>query len=89
MEAIKLEEITPEKLDQIANEWEESSISDLVSDSVIKLGEQLREARLLFAELDAKARIRAMRLFHFHNFSKRQIADLFGVEIRQVTKWLK
>jgi ribosomal protein L29 len=89
MEPVKLYDISPEKLNEIANAWEENSIAELVSSSVIELGKEIQEAKAWLLHLETKAQIRTMRLFHFHNFTKRQIADLFGVELRQVTKWLK
>lgn len=86
---LKLEDITPETLDQVAAEWQEKRLNDLARDSMIKLGRDLRRKRQEQTNVEMKAKIRAMRLYNQHDFTKKEIADLLGVETREVSKWLK
>lgn len=86
---LKLTDITPETLDQVSWEWEENRIEQLVRDSVVRLGDDLREARAVQDNLELRAKIRAMKLFHQHDMDKKEIANLFGITVREVSKWLK
>ena len=86
---MRVEDITPETLDQVAAEWEENRITNLVRDSVVKLGYELRLARRDASHAEVRAKIRAMRLYHQHDVPKKEIAELLGLELREVNKWLK
>mgnify|MGYP001078578343 CR=1 FL=1 len=86
---LKLTDITPETLDQVSWEWEENRIEQLVRDSVVRLGDDLREARAVQDNLELRAKIRAMKLFHQHDMDKKEIANLLGITVREVSKWLK
>lgn len=86
---LKLEEITPDNLDLVAAQWEEQRIDGLVRDSMVSLGHELRQKRDEQAQVEMRAKIRAMKLYNQHGFAKREIADLLGVDPREVTKWLK
>lgn len=86
---LKLEEITPETLDAVAAEWEEKRLDGLVRDSMIKLGRDLRRKRSEQAQVEMRVKIRAMKLYNQHGFTKREIAELLGVETREVSRWLK
>mgnify|MGYP001321497131 CR=1 FL=1 len=89
MEPIRVEDITVETLDRVAEQWEEDRIISLVRDSVMQLGRDLRHARQYKNELEARSKIRAMKLYYQYDMPKKEIAWLFGVEVREVTKWLK
>jgi len=86
---MRIEDITPETLDQVAVEWEENRITNLVRDSVVKLGSELRSARREASHAEVRAKIRAMRLYHQHDVPKKEIAELLGLETREVNRWLK
>jgi len=86
---MRVEDITPETLDQVAAEWEENRIANLVRDSVVSLGRELRTARVEASQAEMRAKIRAMRLYHQHDVPKKEIAELLGLETREVNKWLK
>jgi len=86
---LKLTDITPETLDQVSWEWEENRIEQLVRDSVMRLGDDLRKARAVQDNLELRAKIRAMKLFYQHDMEKKEIANLLGITVREVSKWLK
>lgn len=86
---LKLTDITPETLDQVSWEWEENRIDRLLRESLVRLGEELRSARDIQHALEMKAKIRAMKLFYQHDMGKQEIADLLGIKVREVSKWLK
>lgn len=89
MKPIQIEEINPDKLDEIAWQWEEQHIENLLRQNVMNLGDEYRRSREYASEIETKCRIRAMRLYYQFKFSKKEIAELFGVEVRVVTRWLK
>lgn len=89
MEPIKINDISIDVLDEVERRWEEDRIIGLVRDNFIALGEQYRKARYEFSVLEARVKIRAMRLYHQHGFSKTEIADLLGLELKEVRRWLK
>lgn len=86
---MRVEDITPDTLDEVAAEWEENRIANLVRDSVVKLGYELRSARVEASQAEMRAKIRAMRLYHQHDVPKKEIAELLGLEPREVNRWLK
>lgn len=89
MEPIKINDITVDKLDEIAWHLEEDRIAQLARENFIELGEQYRQQRYEFSILEAKTKIRAMRLHHQHGFSVKEIAELLGLELKEVRRWLK
>jgi len=89
MEPIKIENITAETLDEVAWRWEEDRVGQVVRDNFIQMGKQYRQQRYEFSILETKVKIRAMRLHHHHKFSKQEIADLLGLELKEVRRWLK
>ena len=89
MEPIKIEDINVDTLDEVAKEWAENRIQQLVRDNFIALGKQYRQQRYEFQVLEAKTKIRALRLYHHYGFSKREIAEMLGLELKEVRRWLK
>lgn len=86
---VKVKNITPEVLDQVAAEWEEEKIMSLIRANVVKLANEMHESRAQTSNLEMRAKIRAMRLYYDHKMSKKEIAELFGITTYEVTKWLK
>lgn len=89
MEPIKINEITVQKLDEVAEQLAEDRIVGLIRDNFIALGSEYRKKRYEFSVLEAKVKIRSMRLYHQHGFSKQEIADLLEVDVKEVRRWLK
>jgi hypothetical protein len=89
MDPIKIENITADTLDEVAREWEENRIEQVVRNNFIKLGDEYRQQRYEFSVLEAKVKIRAMRLYHYHKLSKAEIAEMLGIEVKEVRRWLK
>jgi len=89
MEPIKIEDINVDTLDDVAREWAENRMEQLVRDNFIKLGKQYRQQRYEFQVLEAKVKIRTLRLYHHYGFSKPEIADMLGLELKEVRRWLK
>ena len=85
---IKLDEITPETLEAVAKEWEESKLSSLFKVNVISLADELGAAKMHANYLLAKCRMRAIRM-HDMGYDKADIAELFNVEVAEMTRWLR
>ena len=85
---LKLDEITAETLEVVALEWEESKLSSLFRVNVISLADELGMAKMHANYLLAKCRMRAMRM-HNLGYDKAEIAELFNVEVDEMTKWLR
>jgi len=88
MEAVKVEDITPETLDRIAWEWEETRIERLIRRNIILLGNEYRLARATANNLEMRCRIRAIQM-HKHGMDPKEIAELFDVDMKEMRKWLK
>lgn len=89
MEPTKIKDINIDTLDRAAREWEEEGIGRLARDSIIELGQELREKRVELNRLEAITKIRAMRLHYQHGASKKEVANLLGLELKEVQRWLK
>ena len=85
---VRLEDITPETLDQIAAEWNEESIRNLFRDPLIRLGRELEFARAEANNAEVRAKIRALMLHREFNWDAAEIADMLGLTKREVNKWL-
>lgn len=86
---MKLEDITPESLGEIESRWQEDRISNLVRSSMIELGADLREARQIAADFEIRAKMRAIKLHHQYGFTKKEIAELLGLQVKEINKWLR
>lgn len=89
MEPIKLENITPETLYDISEEWERVRVAELLRDDIVELGKELAEREYQLEISDLRCRVKAVSLYHHYGMEKREIAKLFDVPVRRVTKWLK
>jgi len=85
---VRLEDITPDTLDQIAAEWNEESIRNLFRDSLIRLGKDLEFARAEANNAEVRAKIRALMLHREFHWGAAEIADMLGLTKREVNKWL-
>ena len=85
--SVTLDEITPEKLEEISKHLENVRLMDLTLASLQKVARERNEAARVFNEVNLDAQLRAMRA-HSLGFSKKEIADIFGMTTRQVTKWI-
>jgi len=85
---MRVEEITREKLDEVADEWEENRLIQLARHEVIALSERFKAARVAENRLNNQCMIRARRLVML-GFDKKEIQELFDVDRRTVNKWLK
>jgi len=85
--AVSLEEITPEKLEEISKHLEDVKLMDLTLASLKKVAREREEAARVFNEINMDSQIRAMRAYSL-GFSKKEIAEIFGMTTRQVTKWI-
>lgn len=86
---VKLEDINVDTLDEIADRWEEGRIRQLVARSMMQLGLQLQRARGEALNAEARARIRAGKLYTQYKFSEKEIAELLDIELKEVRQWLK
>lgn len=86
---MRLEDITPESLAEVSRLWDEKRIHDLVRDSMIGLGKELRKTRAAANNVEVRAKIRALKLHNEYEFTKKEIASLLGLDTREINKWLK
>jgi len=86
---VKLEDITPETLDQIAWEWEEARIGLLVREHMVTLGQQLARARAEAGNAELRAKMRALKLHRDCEMPAKEIAELLDIEVKEVRCWLK
>lgn len=84
-----LNDITADKLDEVAWEWEENRIHNLVRESVMNLGSQLRKSRMETNHLEVRSKIRALQLHNQHGMDVKEIAWLFGLEVKEIRRWLR
>lgn len=83
-----LSEITPDKLDEIADEMDEKHFRQLLTDQVERLGHEYQVAVARATNLEAKCKLRTFRLYRL-GFKPAAIAKLFGVERNVITRWLR
>lgn len=89
MEAVKVEDINVDTLDQVAKEWEDGRIRQLVRESMIQLGVELNTARGRAINAETRARIRAGKLYVQYEMSPEEIAELLDIKVLEVRRWLK
>ena len=87
IKAVTLEEITPEKLEEISEQLQNIRLMDLTLASLQKVALERDEAAQAFNEINLDAQMRAMRAYNL-GFTKKEIADIFGMTTRQVAKWI-
>jgi DNA-binding transcriptional regulator YiaG len=85
--SVTLDEITPEKLEEISKHLEDVKLMDLTLASLKKVARERSEAARVFDEINLNSQMRAMRAYSL-GFSKKEIAEIFGMTTRQVTKWI-
>jgi len=85
---VKPEDITLDVLDEVAEEWEQDRLYQLARDEVIQLGHEYARARIAENRLEMQCMIRARKM-RMLGFDKREVAQLFGVPVRVVNKWMK
>jgi DNA-binding transcriptional regulator YiaG len=85
--AVTLDEITPEKLQEISEKMQDVRLMDLTLKSLEKVAAERNEAARVFNEINLDAQLRAMRA-HSLGFTKQEIAEIFGMTTRQVSKWI-
>jgi hypothetical protein len=85
--AVTLDEITPEKLQEISEKMQDVRLMDLTLKSLQKVAFERDEAAQKFNEINLDAQLRAMRAYSL-GFAKKEIAEIFGMTTRQVSKWI-
>ena len=85
--SVTLGEITPEKLEEISEKLQDMRLVEVTLENLQKVARERQLAEQRFNEINTDAQMRAIRAYNL-GFSKKEIADLFGMTTRQVTKWL-
>jgi len=85
---ITLDEITPELMEELAAEAEEQHLYMLTQYEVRSLGDELEVAVTHASRLLARCQLRAIRLDNL-GVDVAEIANMFGVSVRTVRKWLR
>ena len=86
---MKLKDITVETLNEYDKIKEETRITNLTRDSVMKLADELHEAKQQYVLLEVKAKIRVLSLYYQHGFDVDEIAEMLRLNKRTVRSWLK
>jgi len=85
---VKPEDITPDKLDEVAAEWDTERLWAVTRAEVIIKGNEWHAARLRENRLETQCMIRARRL-RAYGITRKEIQELFGTDKKTVSKWLK
>jgi hypothetical protein len=84
---IKLEDITPDALSDIHVKRDNVRLGELTLSSLEEVARERKEALQLFNNIELECQARAMRASVL-GFSKVELADALGVEVKQITKWI-
>ncbi len=87
MKKIKIEDITTEKLVEIDNERKADRLLDLTTSELKKLAEKQQEAASYLNTLNTEIQMRILRA-HSLGVDKKELAKIFNVTTRQITKWI-
>jgi DNA-directed RNA polymerase specialized sigma24 family protein len=85
--SVKLEEITPEKLNAIEEHLQNISLKDVTMASLNEIAEKRKLAEQELIAMNTEAQVKAIKA-HSLGFSNKDIAEIFGMTTRQATKWL-
>jgi DNA-binding transcriptional regulator YiaG len=86
--SIQIGDITPELLAQIADQEEEERLYTLTVHQTRLLSIEWSAAVAVASDLEIRCHLRAQRLENF-GVSRPEIARMFGVPTRTITRWLK
>ncbi len=84
---VKIEDITPEKLEQIDKQLQDLRLTDLTLNALKKISKKRKDAFEHLASVEAECHFRVLRAYSL-GFSKRDLADIFNVTTRQIGKWV-
>jgi phage terminase Nu1 subunit (DNA packaging protein) len=84
---IKIEDITTEKLVEIDNERKADRLLDLTTSELKELAEKQQEAASYLNTLNTEIQMRILRA-HSLGVDKKELAKIFNVTTRQITKWI-
>jgi len=85
---IKPEDITPDKLDEVAREWDQARLYAVTRAEVLVKGNEWRAAKVRENQLEVQCMLRARRL-RMYGMSRKEIQYLFGADRKTINKWLK
>ena len=85
---LKLEEITTETLIMEATEREELRKRMYIRQEAMDLGDEMGAAKLHAEKLLSACMWSAIKMSNA-GYTKKELAEVFNVELREVTKWLK
>ena len=84
---IKIEDITTEKLVEIDNKRKADRLLDLTTSALKELAEKQQEAASYLNTLNTEIQMRILRA-HGLGVDKKELAKIFNVTTRQITKWI-
>ena len=84
---MKLQDITPDALNDIDIKRDNVRLGELTLSSLQEVAKERKEALQLFNGIELECQVRAMRASSL-GFSKAELADALGVDVRQITKWI-
>lgn len=87
MKPLKLEEITPDKILELEKHAENVRLQDLTLSQLQNLSEKRKVAEVTLNKTETECKLRAMRA-HSIGFSKAELARIFDVPNKTITKWI-
>lgn len=87
MKPIKIEDITPEKLQEIEDFAQGVKLHQLTLDQLRKLSNAREDAIIYLSQVELDCKLRAMRA-HTLGFSKKELAKIFNVTANTIKKWI-
>ena len=85
---LHLDEVTTDNLIMVAADREEMKLRNLVRSEAIALGDEFGASKLYAEQLLAKCQWRAIRM-HNHGYTRDELAQIFNVATKEMSKWLK
>ena len=88
MMKVELQQVTPALIRELSDQNDEQRLYVLTREETRALTHELNYAIMKASQLQARCQMRAKRLEHL-GVSRTEIADMFGVPVRTVAKWLR
>jgi len=85
---VKPEDITIDVLDEVTQQWDDMRLLAYTRTEVIKMASELKKARWDTWNLETRAMLKARKLRQL-GFPKDEIKELFDIDSKELTKWLK
>lgn len=87
-QSVRLQDITPESLEQVDRAWETSRLRGLTKTELVAIGRNVRLARMNTNHLEIRTKLRVMKCYQM-GFSVEELAELLGLDRKEIRRWVK